>query len=254
MANQEHVKILKQGVEVWNRWREENPDIRPDLTEADMRKGDFKKADFHRVNFTGASFEDSDLSEADFFMVTAIFAIFNNTDLSGSNLNHANLQEAELDGADLSGADLIFTNFNQSSLLDASFNRAIFGWTSLGLLDFSRVTGLDSAIHEGPSILGIDSILKSKGEIPESFLRGCGLPEDLIKLIPSLIYQPFQFYSCFISYSSYDDDFTRRLHADLRANNVSVWFAPEDLKIGDRIRDRIDHSIRIHDKLLLILT
>ena len=32
MANEEHVALLKQGVEVWNKWREENPDIKPDLT------------------------------------------------------------------------------------------------------------------------------------------------------------------------------------------------------------------------------
>lgn len=109
-------------------------------------------------------------------------------------------------------------------------------------------------VHELPSTLGIDTIYKSKGKIPESFLRGCGVPEDFIKLIPSLTSQPFNFYSCFISYSSQDDDFARRLHADLQSNAVRVWFAPEDLKIGDRIRDRIDQSILFHDKLLLILT
>jgi hypothetical protein len=32
MANPEHLKILKKGVEAWNKWRKENPDIQPDLT------------------------------------------------------------------------------------------------------------------------------------------------------------------------------------------------------------------------------
>lgn len=36
MANPEHVAILKSGVEEWNRWREENPGIRPDLEGADL--------------------------------------------------------------------------------------------------------------------------------------------------------------------------------------------------------------------------
>ncbi|HEU5384123.1 MAG TPA: hypothetical protein VFV38_52685 [Ktedonobacteraceae bacterium] len=31
MANQEHVDLLKQGVEQWNAWREQNREIRPDL-------------------------------------------------------------------------------------------------------------------------------------------------------------------------------------------------------------------------------
>jgi len=36
MANQEHVKAIKQGVHYWNTWREENPDVVPDLAWADL--------------------------------------------------------------------------------------------------------------------------------------------------------------------------------------------------------------------------
>jgi hypothetical protein len=68
-------------------------------------------------------------------------------------------------------------------------------------------------------------------------------------------YLPRQlFYSCFISYSSEDQDFASRLYADLKNRGVRCWFAPEDMKIGDKIRDRIDESIRLRDKLLLILS
>jgi hypothetical protein len=38
MSNPEHLKILKQGVEAWNKWREENPDFRPNLSGADLRE------------------------------------------------------------------------------------------------------------------------------------------------------------------------------------------------------------------------
>jgi hypothetical protein len=65
---------------------------------------------------------------------------------------------------------------------------------------------------------------------------------------------PIQYYSCFISYSSRDEDFVKRLYADLQSNNVRCWFAPEDLDIGDKIRPRIEESIRLHDKLLLVLS
>jgi hypothetical protein len=34
MANDEHVALLKQGVEAWNAWRKANPHIRPDLIDA----------------------------------------------------------------------------------------------------------------------------------------------------------------------------------------------------------------------------
>jgi hypothetical protein len=38
MANPEHLDILKQGVEAWNAWRNQNRDLMliPDLADADL--------------------------------------------------------------------------------------------------------------------------------------------------------------------------------------------------------------------------
>src|SRR5262249_40396555 len=96
--------------------------------------------------------------------------------------------------------------------------------------------------------------LAISGPLPIEFLRGCGLPEPLIDYLPSLLNEAIQFYSCFISHSSADGEFTTRLHSDLQTAGVRCWFAPEDLKIGERFRLRIEDSIRIHDKLLLVLS
>jgi hypothetical protein len=120
--------------------------------------------------------------------------------------------------------------------------------------DLSTVQGLETLNHGGPSTIGIDTIYKSKGNIPEVFLRGAGVPEDFITYMKSLVGKAIEFYSCFISYSSKDDDFARRLHADLQQQGIRCWFAPEDLKIGDKFRMRIDESIRVHDKLMVILS
>ncbi|MGA9364591.1 MAG: toll/interleukin-1 receptor domain-containing protein [Bacteroidota bacterium] len=60
--------------------------------------------------------------------------------------------------------------------------------------------------------------------------------------------------SCFISYSSKDEEFAARLYADLQTHGVKCWFASEDLMIGQKIRPGIDEAIRIHDKLLLVLS
>lgn len=128
--------------------------------------------------------------------------------------------------------------------------------TLLGDAYLDDVKGLESVEHLGPSTVGIDTIYRSKGEIPEVFLRGAGVPEPFIVQMKALVgaMEPIQFYSCFISYSSKDGEFAERLHADLRNKDVRCWFAPEDMKIGDRIRPRIDEAIRVHDKLLLVLT
>ena len=85
-------------------------------------------------------------------------------------------------------------------------------------------------------------------------MRGAGLSDTFIEYARSLASHPIEYYSCFISYSSKDEDFAKRLYADLQSHGVRCWFAPEDMKIGDEIRSRIDESIRIYDKLLLVLS
>jgi hypothetical protein len=65
---------------------------------------------------------------------------------------------------------------------------------------------------------------------------------------------PSQFHSAFISYSSKDQVFAEQLHDALQSKGVRCWYAPHDLPIGARIRPAIDESIRLHDKLLLVLS
>lgn len=36
MSNPEHVKIIKQGVDVWNAWRKKNPILKPGLNWVDL--------------------------------------------------------------------------------------------------------------------------------------------------------------------------------------------------------------------------
>jgi TIR domain-containing protein len=97
-------------------------------------------------------------------------------------------------------------------------------------------------------------ILQKSPNLPLVFLRGVGLPDRLIDYLPSLLNQPIQFYSCFISYSVKDEDVAARLHADLQNKGVRCWFAPHDLPIGAKILDGIDEAIRLRDKVLLILS
>jgi TIR domain/Pentapeptide repeats (8 copies) len=218
MDRDEALKLLKggwQGIREWNRRRSEGETI-PHLGGADLR---------------GARLHQADLSGADLSG-----AILTDTDLTGADLRHANFNSAEFSGANLRGAACWRTVFAD--------------------VDFSGTKGLGGIFHEGPSTVGIDTLFRSHGKIPEAFLRGCGAPETLIAYLPSIMgaMQPIQFYSCFISYSTKDQPFAERLYADLQGRGVRCWYAPEDLKIGEKIRVGIDESIRIHDKLLLVLS
>ncbi len=229
MADPKHLKILKQGVEAWNKWRQKYPWIIPHLEEAGLRRVHLFRANFRKANLSRADLSAADLGEAD----------LRGANLRGANLTGANLFKANLGGGDLENSD---------------FKGARVGLTVFGDNDLSTARGLETVRHEFPSTIGIDTIYKSKGNIPEVFLRGAGVPEDFIVYMRSLVGKAIEFYSCFISYSSKDDDFAQRLHADLQQQGVRCWFAPEDLKIGDKFRMRIDESIRVYDKLMVVLS
>jgi len=128
--------------------------------------------------------------------------------------------------------------------------------TVFGNVDLRTVKGLDILHHSSPSTIGIDTILRSEGKISEAFLRGTGATDSFIAYIRSLSQNPIEYYyyTCFISYSSKDQDFAERLYTDLQSNGVRCWFALEDMDVGDKIRHRIEESIRLYDKLLLVLS
>jgi uncharacterized protein YjbI with pentapeptide repeats len=190
MANPEHLAILKQGVEQWNKWRGEHPDVVPSLSKADL----------------------------------------SGTDLSGANLSKANLRLADLSFANLTTANLretylLLAELYEANLDRADVSRARAGGTRFSAIDLSPVRGLETIRHRGPSTIGIDTIYKSNGKIPEVFLRGCGVSENFITYMHSLAGQTFEYYSCFISYSTHDQEFAERLHADLQAKGVRCWCA-----------------------------
>jgi hypothetical protein len=259
MGNPKHLEILKQGVEVWNKWRSENRETYPDLRGADLSGADLRGADLSDVDLSRAFLSRADLSR-----------VF----LSFTNLISAILISANLRGADLSDADLSFANFSWAHLQDADFTDAILIGTVFADTDLSEVKGLESVIHDGPSGISISALYKSAGQIPESFLRGCGLNDweiesaklykrDLspgqatdiaYRLIELRTNPAIQFNSCFISYSSLDQKFSEKLYADLQKKGVRCWFALEDMRIGDRIRDKIDEAIRLQNRLLLVLS
>lgn len=238
MANPKHVEIVKRGREAIAEWLASHSRGRFDLSGADLRGADLSRADLRKVDLARAHLWSADLREAN---------------LSGAALLRADFFLADLRGADLSGALLALTNLTRANLKDADLGSARLGSAILGDTNLSGARGLDSVRHDGPSVID-ETTLRRSWPLPEKFLRGCGLSDRLIEYLPSLLGEAIEFYSCFISYSSNDDEFAKRLHADLQDNGVRCWFAPEDLKIGERIRPGIDEAIRLHDKLLLILS
>src|ERR1035438_8043489 len=214
------------------------------LSMASLREAALSKADLGGANLTGADLTLANLYEAN----------LTEADLDSAKLVGANLRRAALSGANLSGTDLHRADFSGANLTGADFTGAHAGGTVFADVDLSTAKGLEAVYHAGPSTIGIDTIYKSHGKIPEPFLRGCGVPDEFIAYIGSMVGRPIEFYSCFISYSTEDQEFAERLWADLQAKGVRCWFAPHDIKGGRMLHEQIDEAIRLHDKLLLVLS
>ncbi len=212
MADKKHVNLVKQGAAAIAKWRQRNPDARLDLSEAHLIE-----ANLRRANLSGA--------------------ILIEARLSGANLNGAHLSGANLHGADLSGTSVL---------------KATCGLTAWADVDLSEVTGLETITHHRPSEIGVHTLMKSRGKIPDVFLRGCGLSDAFIDYIPShFADSAFQFYSCFISYSHADKAFARRLHDALQGRGIRCWLDERQMLPGDEIYKQVDEGIRLWDKVLL---
>jgi uncharacterized protein YjbI with pentapeptide repeats len=138
MANEEHVAMLKQGVDAWNKWRKENPDICPDLRGATVVGADLRGADLRAARLAGADLGMADMREANlsgaYLLGTDLHeARLGRADISGAYLRVANLSNANLDTANLRGADL-----NQAKLGGADLRMARLGRVNLSNANLSE--------------------------------------------------------------------------------------------------------------------
>lgn len=218
------------------------------LSGANLSGADLGHANLHHANLSDANLIEADLHEADLS-----WAYLGGTNLSRAHLGKTDLSLATLIDANLIEAFLGMANLSRANLGGANLNRAILQETILANVDLETTIGLDNCEHHGPSVIDFRTLSLSTN-LPISFLRGCGLPENYIEYLPSLRRDAIRFYSCFISYSATDQRFAERLHADLQNKGVRCWFAPHDLPIGAKTWDAIDEAIRLRDKLLVILS
>jgi len=145
MADLEELKILKQGVKVWNKWREENPNVIPDLREAKLLSCKLTGANLSQILLSGANLYNANLEGAD---------------LSYSDLRKISLRAANLTAADLTGADLIEADFTGAKLIRTDLREAH--------LDRALMISvkIDKAKISGSSVYGI-SVWDLEGEFEE---------------------------------------------------------------------------------------
>jgi len=153
MANAEHVKIFKEGIPIWNKWRREHPEIIPDLRGSDL---------------SGSDLRGSDLRWSDLRW----------SDLSGSNLRGSNLSWSDLRWSDLSGSNLSGSNLRGSDLSGTSVIEVIT------LLPFTIVVMTDKRVRIG---CGAPKTIKACLKYTEDEAFAKGLPRERYQLYRAIL-------------------------------------------------------------------
>jgi uncharacterized protein YjbI with pentapeptide repeats len=172
MKTNRHLVRLESGVESWNEWREEHPDIVPDLRGvsllgADLRDANLSNANLSGADLSGADLHDSDLNGAILSGAKLYGASLNGANLYGVNLHgadlyganlsnlkfarssleYANLSTVDLSGADLHGANLSSANLSSADLSNADFHEANLAGANLESADLSNIDLSDADLH-----------------------------------------------------------------------------------------------------------
>ena len=152
MANEEHLTKLSEGVLAWNEWRQENRDITPDLSGANLSDtslsgANLSRADLTRADLSGGDLTWTDLGDAKLNWINLHQADLSEASLSGAvlkdaNLNSVNLMQASLLFADLTGASLHHALLGGAKLILANLNGADLSQANLSQTDLSMAQAL----------------------------------------------------------------------------------------------------------------
>jgi uncharacterized protein YjbI with pentapeptide repeats len=279
-----------------------------DLSDADFGEANLSEANLTKANLNGASLSSAFAREANLSQANLLAANLRNAKLSQANFGDANLMVANLGGADLSGANLTKTNFTKARLSGMSLRRAdlsgarltgtnltksnlvearfigvdligtIFSETRVGTTvfassDLSRIIGLESVDHRGPSHISVDTFILSEGKIPEVFLRGCGLSDAdieyaklsnpdlgseeikkiLFKIRDFRAAKALQISPLFISYSHANSQFVDKIGDKLVEKGIRYWRDVHEIKTG-WMEKQIDRANRQNPTVVLVLS
>jgi len=162
MADAKQLDILKQGLQVWNKWRRDNGVFRVDLSHANLKSVDLsllpalRELDSRGVIPAGSSWafianeivgyevDPLDLRNADLRGANLDGADLRCADCSGSDLSGASICGAELGRADLSRSRLVGANLSQTFLRGADLSECVLIGTNLSDTDlgYARIYGV----------------------------------------------------------------------------------------------------------------
>jgi len=224
----------------------------------DLSGDNLKYANLQQSELNGANLANADLSNV--FLQDAWVT---GASLTGANMGGANLGGCKLYGSDLSKTNLRFASIYGTDMRGVSLRGAVlsqamisggrwddvdlmsakFGYTTLANMNLSKARNLETITHDGPSTVGMDTIIKSGGNIPDKFLLGCGLPQEIITHVHSIFESQLE-NKVFLSYTfGKDDHWVEKLAFALNARGIFVFFDKWDIKPGDSITKFMESGI-----------
>ena len=274
MRNGDFMGAMVRRADLSNSFMNNAHFYRADLREADMTSAiasgaNLRGADLRNANLAGVNLDGATLSEANFSG-----ADLTNANLDRTNLDRANFTGANLTGTSLNGASLSRTNLSEATLNAADFYEAVLNDVATGEADFNNciigytvfqncaldaALGLDSVRHDAPSTIGLDTLLRSRGALPQSFILGSGIPVAVANIQDAVADAPVTTLEVHISCADGDIEFARDLEANLRAQGVRTWVFSESFR-GNPLVDRrassgeeeIERWVRHYDRLIVV--
>jgi uncharacterized protein YjbI with pentapeptide repeats len=172
MANADHLKLLRQGINAWNAWRAEEPFIVPDLRWADLTEAKLITANLSNADLGGANLSKATLLGADLRAANLTEA-----NLSGSDLRDAKLRKASVHKTDVTGADLSGSDLTGSDLTEANLSGSDLRWADLTEANLYKADLPGARLCNGAKLIRADltEANLSGADLREADLRGANL-------------------------------------------------------------------------------
>jgi uncharacterized protein YjbI with pentapeptide repeats len=161
MASKEHLQIIEQGVAAWNEWRNKNPELVPDLGEANLGRmylcgaylsgANLREAYLPEAKLWEANLSGADLSGAELHAAQFVRTDFRGADLSGSSVYGASVWDIEVDDQ-TKQQNLVITRGDQAVITVDNINVAQFIYLLLNNKEIGNV--IDTIGRKGVLLLG----------------------------------------------------------------------------------------------------
>ena len=293
MPNDAMRALLLADVPTWNSWRKEHLDEPVDLDRKDfsrtslqqvnlwrtrLQKCDFVGADLAgatigQSEFVGGNLDDASLREVYAQYATLSEITVRRVTATAANFGYTVFRDCDLTGSDFTRVNLRGCHLERCTLAETDLRDAVVCETAFLDVDLRGASNLELCDHRGPSYIDFATLRKAQGELPDAFLKGCGLSDVEICLaelwnptltqesIIDVLYKiaelrsvrPIQTLPVFLSYSHADRDFVDALGSLLDEAGVRYWRDIHALTAG-RLETQIDRAIHLNPVVVVILS